>query len=107
MQGYTLFFVVVCLVGSGVLALPRPDENAEVLRLESENNGIDKYSFNYETSNGIVRSEEGVLKPITGESEGVITVTGSSSWTTPDGKKYELSFTADETGYHPIVKLVS
>ncbi|EDW17490.1 endocuticle structural glycoprotein ABD-5 [Drosophila mojavensis] len=108
MQGSTLFFVVVCLAGSCVLALPRPDDaQAEVIRLETDNNGVDKYSFNYETSNGIVRSEEGVLKPGVGDAEGVLSVSGSSSWTAPDGKKYEITFTADETGYHPTIKLVA
>jgi len=61
----------------------------------------------YETSNGISRNEEGVLKPAEGEAEGVLAVHGSTSWTAPDGKKYEISFTADETGYHPSFKLVA
>lgn len=61
----------------------------------------------YETSNGITRNEEGVLKPGAGEDEGTLAVTGSTSWTAPDGKKYEISFTADETGYHPSFKLVA
>lgn len=61
----------------------------------------------YETSNGITRNEEGVLKPGEGDAEGVLAVSGSTSWTAPDGKKYEISFTADETGYHPSFKLVA
>lgn len=61
----------------------------------------------YETSNGISRNEEGILKPGEGDAEGVLAVTGSTSWTAPDGKKYEISFTADDTGYHPSFKLVA
>ncbi|XP_030560874.1 endocuticle structural glycoprotein ABD-5 [Drosophila novamexicana] len=107
MKCYTLF-LVICLAVSLARARPAEDDSkAETLRLETDNNGIDKYSFNYETSNGIARSEEGVLKPGTGDAEGVLAVSGSSSWTAPDGKKYEITFTADETGYHPIVKLAA
>ncbi|XP_011212867.1 endocuticle structural glycoprotein SgAbd-5 [Bactrocera tryoni] len=95
-------FAAVCL------AAPRPDEadeKAETLRLEAENNGVDKYSFAYDTSNGISRTEEGELKTI--DDNAAIVVHGSTSWTAPDGKKFELVFTADELGYHPSIKLVS
>ncbi|KAI8126465.1 Larval cuticle protein 8 [Lucilia cuprina] len=70
------------------------DTHAETLRLETENNGVDKYNFAYETSNGIVRSEEGELK--TTEDGAAIVVHGTTSWTAPDGKRYEMTFTADE-----------
>ncbi|XP_017841586.2 endocuticle structural glycoprotein SgAbd-5 [Drosophila busckii] len=102
----SLIFVLLLMLCSS-LAQPRPDDQqAETLRLDVDNNGVDKYAFSYETSNGITRSEEGELKPGEGDAEGVISVHGSTSWTAPDGKKYEVSFTADETGYHPTVKLV-
>ncbi|EDV95666.1 endocuticle structural glycoprotein SgAbd-5 [Drosophila grimshawi] len=101
MHRYTLLFVVVCLVGSVVC---QGDQQAQTLRSESDNNGVDKYSFAYETSNGITRNEEGVLQPGTGEESGVLHVQGSTTWTAPDGKKYEITFTADETGYHPTFK---
>ena len=61
--------------------------------------------FSYETSNGISRNEEGELKTI--DDNAAIVVHGSTSWTAPDGKKYEITFTADETGYHPSFKLVA
>lgn len=61
--------------------------------------------FSYETSNGISRSEQGELK--TTEDGAAIVVQGSTTWTAPDGKKYELTFTADELGYHPSIKLVA
>ncbi|BFF99388.1 endocuticle structural protein SgAbd-6 [Drosophila madeirensis] len=100
---------LILLVAAGVcLALPAGDDaQAETLKLESENNGVDKYSFAYETSNGISRTEEGVVKPGATEDEGSLSVTGTTSWSAPDGKKYEISFTADETGYHPKFRLVA
>ncbi|KAH8366111.1 hypothetical protein KR093_009203 [Drosophila rubida] len=107
MKFCSVLFATCLLVGISK-ALPAADDaQAETVRLESENNGVDKYSFAYETSNGIARNEEGVLKPAEGEADGILAVHGSSSWTAPDGKKYEISFTADETGYHPSFKLVA
>jgi len=47
------------------------------------------------------------VKPGAGEEDGSLSVQGSTSWSAPDGKKYEISFTADETGYHPKFKLVA
>ncbi|TMW41396.1 hypothetical protein DOY81_013524 [Sarcophaga bullata] len=99
--------VVLACLFSIVLAAPQQqdDTHAETLRLETENNGVDKYNFAYETSNGISRTEEGTLK--TTEDGAAIVVQGSTSWTAPDGKKYEITFTADEFGYHPSFKLSS
>ncbi|XP_034481345.1 endocuticle structural glycoprotein ABD-5 [Drosophila innubila] len=106
MKFYSVLFSVFLLI-SVCRSLPASDDaTAETVRLESDNNGVDKYSFAYETSNGITRNEEGVLKSAEGDAEGVLAVHGSTSWTAPDGKKYEISFTADETGYHPSFKLV-
>ncbi|CAD7004132.1 unnamed protein product [Ceratitis capitata] len=104
---YQIIFLFACFAAV-CLAAPRPDEGdekAKTLRLEAENNGVDKYSFSYDTSNGISRTEEGELKTI--DDNAAIVVHGSTSWTAPDGKKFELVFTADELGYHPSIKLVS
>ncbi|XP_016955707.1 endocuticle structural glycoprotein ABD-5 [Drosophila biarmipes] len=102
------FMWIVALMAIGVcLALPAgEDAQAETIKLESENTG-DKYSFAYETSNGISRTETGEVKPGAGEEDGSLSVQGSTSWSAPDGKKYEISFTADETGYHPKFRLVA
>ncbi|XP_030386077.1 endocuticle structural glycoprotein SgAbd-5 [Scaptodrosophila lebanonensis] len=107
MQRLILFLALFITASFAVPAPQSDDSKAETTRLESENNGVDKYSFAYETSNGISRSEEGELKGGGAEGEGNISVQGTTSWTAPDGKKYELSFTADETGYHPTFKLVA
>ncbi|EDV51104.1 endocuticle structural glycoprotein ABD-5 [Drosophila erecta] len=102
------FMWLVALMAIGIcLAMPAgEDAQAETIKLESENTG-DKYSFAYETSNGISRTETGEVKPGAGEEDGSLSVQGSTSWSAPDGKKYEISFTADETGYHPKFRLVA
>ncbi|XP_013116555.2 endocuticle structural glycoprotein SgAbd-5 [Stomoxys calcitrans] len=97
------FIAFVLCVVSVVFCAPQSDERqAEILRLEADNNGVDKYNFAYDTSNGISRQETGELK--TTDEGSAIVVRGSSSWTAPDGKKYEISFYADEFGYHPSFK---
>ncbi|XP_017071609.1 endocuticle structural glycoprotein ABD-5 [Drosophila eugracilis] len=106
MHSSFIWLFVLMAVGAG-LALPAgEDAQAETIKLESENTG-DKYSFSYETSNGISRTETGEVKPGAGEDDGSLSVQGSTSWSAPDGKKYEISFTADETGYHPKFRLVA
>ncbi|EDW93601.1 endocuticle structural glycoprotein ABD-5 [Drosophila yakuba] len=106
MQSNLMWLVALMAIGI-CLALPAgEDAQAETLKLESENTG-DKYSFAYETSNGISRTETGEVKPGAGEEDGSLSVQGSTSWSAPDGKKYEISFTADETGYHPKFRLVA
>ncbi|KAM7356720.1 cuticular protein 65Au [Cochliomyia hominivorax] len=97
--------ILACLFAIALTAPQQDDTKAEILRLEAENNGVDKYNFAYDTSNGISRSEAGELK--TTEDGAAIVVQGSYAWTAPDGKKYEMVFTADELGYHPTFKLVA
>lgn len=54
----------------------------------------------YAQSDGVSRSEEGVLKNIGTEQES-IEVRGSVTWTAPDGQVFTLNFISDENGYRP------
>ncbi|EDV41246.1 uncharacterized protein Dana_GF10924 [Drosophila ananassae] len=102
----SMWLIALLAVGTSVALPAGEDAQAETIKMESENTG-DKYSFAYETSNGISRSETGEVKPGAGEDDGSLSVQGTTSWSAPDGKKYEISFTADETGYHPKFRLVT
>ncbi|XP_055912857.1 endocuticle structural protein SgAbd-6-like [Eupeodes corollae] len=95
---FTVFMVILCAVKAAPAESDRP---AVTLRDTRNNNGIDNYQFDFETSNGIQRQETGELKQV--EENSAIVVRGSASWTSPEGTLIELKYTADENGYHPIV----
>ncbi|XP_067203064.1 pupal cuticle protein 20 isoform X2 [Linepithema humile] len=66
-----------------------------ILAYNNENPGDGNYQFSYETGNGISVQETGHQQ---GESE---SVSGSFSYTGPDGVQYSVRYTADENGFHP------
>ncbi|XP_050301575.1 uncharacterized protein LOC126739800 [Anthonomus grandis grandis] len=66
-----------------------------IIKLDTQNNGDGSYKTEYETANGIQAQEQG--QP---QANGEV-VQGSFSYTSPEGEKIGVSYTADETGYHP------
>ncbi|CAH2042024.1 unnamed protein product, partial [Iphiclides podalirius] len=69
------------------------ERNAEILRYENKNDG-DSYSYSFETSNGISAEETGVA------TNGV-KAQGGFSYTSDDGEKISVTYTADENGFQP------
>ncbi|XP_027225297.2 cuticle protein AM1239 [Penaeus vannamei] len=57
------------------------------------------YSFNVETGDGISRQESG--SPVPTKEGPVTAMSGSYSFTLPDGQQFELRFVADENGFQP------
>ncbi|KAJ6633070.1 Flexible cuticle protein 12 [Pseudolycoriella hygida] len=96
MKSIVVLAVLIALAAS----IPIDPQDIEVLRYDNDNVGVDGYKFSYEQSDGVSRSEEGVLKNVGTEQEG-IEVRGTITWTAPDGEVYTLNFVADENGYHP------
>ncbi|XP_013187361.1 flexible cuticle protein 12 [Amyelois transitella] len=95
------FFVVAMLVAAALAAPQRgPDADAQVLRYESDNIGVDGYNYGFETSNGISQQEQGQLKNAGSENE-AISVRGQYSYTGPDGVVYSVTYVADENGFQP------
>ncbi|GLV31153.1 Cuticular protein 47Ef [Carabus blaptoides fortunei] len=71
-----------------------------ILKLNSDNNGLGNYRYEYETGNGIEAHEIGQLKNAGSASESN-DVHGSYTYTGTDGVQYTVSYTADENGFHP------
>ncbi|XP_066139267.1 flexible cuticle protein 12-like [Euwallacea fornicatus] len=95
----TITFLALIAVA---FAAPQTNQDAEaqVLRYDSDNIGIDKYSYGFETSNGISQQEEGELTNPGSENES-IAVRGSFQYTGPDGVVYQVNYVADDNGFQP------
>uniref|UniRef100_A0A182M7M9 Uncharacterized protein n=1 Tax=Anopheles culicifacies TaxID=139723 RepID=A0A182M7M9_9DIPT len=116
MKQFVVFASVCCvlLAGRVVLSAPAPQQaggagtpnDVQTVKYYSENNGLDGYRFNYELSDGQIRSEVGTyrdVKDAEGKDVKALFVQGSYSFVGPDGQTYWVNYTADENGYHPKV----
>ncbi|XP_059616146.1 flexible cuticle protein 12-like [Phlebotomus argentipes] len=95
--------IILAVVVAFALGAPQAvddSRNAQILRYETDNIGVDGYRYAFETSDGISRQEEAELKNVGTENE-AISVRGSYSWVAPDGQTYTINFVADENGYQP------
>ncbi|KAG4069057.1 hypothetical protein HA402_008368 [Bradysia odoriphaga] len=68
------------------------DANARILRSDNDIYPDGSYQYGYEADNGIEVEESGVAG---------VSVSGSAKWVDNDGTPIELTYTADENGYHP------
>ncbi|CAD7083178.1 unnamed protein product [Hermetia illucens] len=75
-------------------------KNAQIVRYDSDNIGIDGYNFAFETSDGTSRQEQAQLKNIGAENP-ALAVRGSVKWIGADGQQYALNYVADENGFQP------
>ncbi|CAO1416278.1 unnamed protein product [Diamesa serratosioi] len=96
--------ILVVAVLSVVLASPIPQNEVQIVRYVYDHRGLDGYSFLYDLTDNQYRSEEGNLVQV-GDKQ-VLRVTGSYFFVGTDGKNYNVIYTADENGYHPIIKEV-
>lgn len=75
--------------GRGNVAGPK----VPILRNDQEMKKDGSYHYQYETGNGISGMEQG---------KAGVAVRGASSYVSPEGVEIKLSYTADESGYHPV-----
>lgn len=69
------------------------DKESQILRNDMQMKGDGTYHYDFETSNGIKRSEQGAIDG---------TIQGSTSYISPEGIEIKTTYVADETGYHPV-----
>merc|ERR1719219_2340195 len=79
----------------------KPVTSKPIAILRSENTGVNdgRYSYSYETENGISQEVSGEMKMV--NDNPVYVMKGSYSYIGPDGQTYTVDWYADETGYHP------
>ncbi|KAJ2946958.1 hypothetical protein O0L34_g16306 [Tuta absoluta] len=98
---------VLALAVALVCALPQQDAQApdssqpsvQIVKQDSEVD-VNGYNFDFETSDGTIRQEQGEYKNDT-DQQGLL-VRGSYSYVAPDGQHISVSFVADKNGYQPI-----
>ncbi|XP_046960492.1 larval cuticle protein 1-like [Vanessa cardui] len=78
-------------------------EPIEILRSNFDTKPEGGYAFDFETANGIKRSEQGEVKEALDEENKphpVVVVRGSYSYVDLNGNPETVNYYADETGYH-------
>ncbi|XP_030385802.1 larval cuticle protein 65Ag1-like [Scaptodrosophila lebanonensis] len=80
-------------------ALAAPNQDAEILRYENDNIGVEGYNFALETSDGTSKQEQGQLKSLP-EGDAIV-VRGSFQYLDNEGQVHTTSYIADENGYQP------
>ncbi|KAJ6639788.1 Endocuticle structural protein SgAbd-6 [Pseudolycoriella hygida] len=93
-------FIVFAAIIALTVAAPADYNDISVVKAAIDHIDTTGYKFEYEQSDGVVRTEEGVLKNAGTEQE-ALEVRGSVTWTAADGQVYTLNFVADENGYRP------
>ncbi|XP_037874910.1 endocuticle structural glycoprotein SgAbd-5 [Bombyx mori] len=95
-------FVIVALVAVASAA-PQNPQDVQILRYDSNNDGLNAYDFAWELSDGSKHQEQGQLKNQGTENE-AISVQGQYSWVAPDGITYTVTYIADENGFQPQIQ---
>ncbi|CAH1983157.1 unnamed protein product [Acanthoscelides obtectus] len=92
-------FVSLSII-SFCFAYDSSDSGAQILNQDFERAENGDYKFSFETSNGISQ-EETAETHYEGTEDQFLKVTGSYSYTGPDGVVYTVRYTADDQGFHP------
>ncbi|XP_013164358.1 PREDICTED: cuticle protein CP14.6-like [Papilio xuthus] len=99
MRTFIALFALVAVVVADGPALRSPEADAAIINQEADV-FPDKYQFSYETANGIVAAESGLLKNVGREDE-ALQVEGQNRYAAPDGSIISLTYVANEFGYQP------
>ncbi|XP_068630786.1 endocuticle structural glycoprotein ABD-5-like [Battus philenor] len=99
MMKITLFALAALALA---FALPQENDQAkppvEIVKQDSEVD-VNGYNFEFETSDGTSRQEQGEYKNDT-DQQG-LSVKGSYKYVAPDGQHIQVTFVADKNGYQP------
>ncbi|KAL4706480.1 hypothetical protein ACJJTC_015678 [Scirpophaga incertulas] len=102
MRGFVLFTLTVIVIAVACAfpqqVQPPAHPAVEVVKQVSDVD-INSYQFEFETSDGTIRQEQGDYKNDT-EQQG-LSVKGSYKYVAPDGQQIQVSYVADKNGYQP------
>ncbi|XP_041976232.1 endocuticle structural glycoprotein ABD-5-like [Aricia agestis] len=87
-----------CACASADQPPPAQAQPVEIVKQDSEVD-VNGYNFEFETSDGTSRQEQGEYKNDT-DQQG-LSVKGSYKYVAPDGQHISVSFVADKNGYQP------
>ncbi|CAH1176112.1 unnamed protein product [Phaedon cochleariae] len=78
-----------------------------ILKFENDAGPDGSYHYGYETENGISVEEQGSPRALdAARSVAPVVVQGHYRYTSPEGVPVEISYTADEFGYHPTGTII-
>lgn len=89
--------VLACLFA---VALAGPNDPIPIVHQDTEVGFDGAYHSSFETGNGIVMQEQGVLKNAGQKDVEAEEVQGSYQYTGDDGQTYSVKYVANENGYH-------
>ncbi|KAI4456121.1 cuticle protein [Holotrichia oblita] len=78
---------------------PPPKEVVPIVSQQSDAQPDGQYNFAFEGGDGTQQQQTGEVKVV--EDKPVISVSGKYSYVDAEGATHSVSYTADETGYHP------
>ncbi|XP_018571578.1 endocuticle structural glycoprotein SgAbd-8-like [Anoplophora glabripennis] len=91
-------FAILASASAATLTGPEP---IPILKQEADVGVDGSFHHSFETGNGIVSEEHGVLKNTGVPDAEAEEVAGSVSYTSPDGTPIKLSYIANEFGFQP------
>ncbi|XP_068630659.1 endocuticle structural glycoprotein SgAbd-5-like [Battus philenor] len=100
----TKLIVLIVAIAATAYAGSSDKPDVEIL---TEKNVVSQtgYDFEFKTSDGVSRKEEGQLITVNGHQG--IGVKGSYSYNAPNGLQYIVSFVADDKGFKPKLRVAS
>ncbi|XP_055843446.1 pupal cuticle protein Edg-78E-like [Episyrphus balteatus] len=88
-----MFKLILVATLLGLAAAVDDERGAEIRSLTNDPSDADgNFAYAFDTTNGIAVQESG----------NIAGVNGAAQWVSPEGVPVQLTYTADENGYHPV-----
>ncbi|RVE46293.1 hypothetical protein evm_009012 [Chilo suppressalis] len=97
-----LLAILVLVAAASAAPQAYNPQDVQILRYDTNNDGLGTYNFLYELSDKSSRQEQGELKNV-GTDEEALVMRGSYTWVGPDGLEYKVTYVADENGFQPTI----